>query len=358
MHTILCINASDCMGHTGIQADIRTVKDMGCQTVSAVTSVTIQNSAGITSVYDLPPEVISGQVAAIYDEMHPDAVKVGLINSAETIRRVRKEIVGCRHIVCSPVIVSSFGGLLMGDDAIHAYASLLFPICSLLIMKCIDAEIVLGRRICTDDDMLTAADALHDMGAEWVLLRGGTYNEGRINALLSGPGCRKFFSSVNISGWQRHGVGGALSTAVASRLALGDDTLQAVTEAHDYMHSQVVYASTRQHSLQPSVLYDRFMSLLAGHYTSAHDVAFYASELSISTRYLSQITKTVCGRSPKQIIDSYLIKESEQLLAGTTLTIQQVADRLGFASQIAYAKFFKAKRGYAPSVFRSLKSND
>lgn len=353
----LCINGSDSMGHAGIQADIRTVKDLGGSAATVITSVTVQNYQGITLVHNLPTELVVGQLKAVYEEKHPDVVKVGMINNPDTIKGVRREIVGSRKVVCSPVILSSYGGMLMDNDALKAYCLHLLPICSLLIVKCLDAEIILGRRISTDSDMVAAAAELHEMGAEYVLLRGGTYAEGRINALLYSPhrdvaGGPFFFSSANIDGWQRHGVGGTLSTAIATRLAMGDTPEVAVENAHNYLHSQVVYASAKSHSLQPQTIYNRFMSILAADYVKAHDVAYYAAELCVSTRYLSQITNSVCGRSPKQIIDSYIVQASIQMLNTTTLTIQQISLQLGFASQIAFTKFFKAKKGCSPTAYR------
>ena len=343
------------MGHAGIQADIRTIKDMGCYAVTVITAVTIQNSMGITSVYQLPSDLVLGQVKAIYEETIPNGVKVGMIDNAETIRAISHEILGCPNIVCSPVILASHGGLLMSNDSLVAYRQHLFPICKLLIIKCTDAEILLGHRISTDADMLEAAKMLHDIGPQWVLLRGGTFVKGSINALLSGPEYRKFFSSLNIEGWQRHGVGGTLSTAIAACLAQEDDVHTAISNAHNYMHSQVVYASTKPQSLQPHNLYNQFITLLSEHYTSAHDVAYYASQLSISPRYLSQITNTVCNRSPKHVIDDYLIQECEQLLSTTSLTRQQISIQMGFSSQVAFTKFFKARKGYAPTIYRERK---
>ena len=355
MNTILCINGSDSMRHSGIQADIRTIKDLGGCAVTAVTSVTVQNHLGIQGVHELPTDLVTGQVRAIYEEERPQAVKVGLINNPETIKGVRDEIVGCPVVVASPVILSSQGGCLMSNDAIHAFCHTMLPICTFLLLKCTDAEIILGRRITTDEDMIQAAHRLREMGAEWVLLRGGTYMEGRINALLLGADYQAFFSSVNIEGWQRHGVGGTLSTAIASCLALGEEVPEAVNHAHDYLHSQVVYASNRSVSkkiLQPQNLYNAFLSLLADNYRTNHDVAYYASRLAISTRYLSQITGMVSGQNPKQIIDNYLLRETEQLLSTTTMTIQEISNSLGFSSQVAFAKFYKTKRGQSPSAFR------
>lgn len=352
MNTVLCINGSDSMGHSGIQADIRTIKDLGGHAVTAVTSVTIQNSQEIIDVHELPSDLVVGQVKAIYEETLPQVVKIGLINTPKTISAIRHEIVGCHNIVCSPVVLASYGGLLMSNESIRTYSKYLIPISKVLIIKCIDAEIILGQRICTEDDMRNAAERLHDMGAEWVLLRGGTYTEGRVNALLSGEGYKQFFSSVNIQGWQRHGVGGTLSTAIAARIAQGDDVPQAVSNAHNYLHSQVVYASAKPLALQTHNIYNKFISLLSDRYASAHDVTYYANELSISTRYLSQITNSVCGRSPKQIIDDYLIRESEKLITTTSHTIQQIAYQMGFSSQMAFAKFFKGKKGCAPTECR------
>lgn len=353
MRPILCINGSDSMGNSGIQADIRTIKDFGGHAATAVTSVTIQNSKGITDIHPLSTELVTGQIQAVCEESIPSAVKIGMVNDPDQIHKIRQEIVGCRVVVCSPVIHSSYGGLLMSNEAIHAFCQHLLPICTVLVIKCLDAEIILGRQISTDNEMVQAARQLQAMGTEWVLLRGGTYTEGRINALLCGPEHTSFFSSVNIEGWQRHGVGGTLSTAIAARLAMGDEMREAVSNAHNYLHSQVVYASSPRLSLQTHSLYDRFLSLLSGHYTSAHDVAHYASALSITPRYLSQITNTVSGRSPKQIIDDYLVQKSEQLLHNTSLSIQQISDMLGFSSQIAFAKFFKSQKGGSPTSFRT-----
>lgn len=355
MNTILCINGSDSMGHSGLQADIRTVKDLGGYAVTAVTAVTVQNHTNILGIHELPTELVVEQIRAIYNEERPKAIKVGMINNVETIRAVRDEIVGCPRIVASPVILSSQGGCLMSNEAIFAFCHQLLPICTLLMLKCTDAEIILGRSITTDKDMTQAAQQLRQMGAVWVLLRGGTYMEGRINALLQGPDYETFFSSVNIEGWQRHGVGGTLSTAIASHLALGEEVPVAVNHAHDYLHSQVVYTSQRPANrpvLQPQNLYNAFLSLLADNYRSEHSVAYYADQLAISTRYLSQITNSISGQTPKQIIDNYLLKEAEQMLSSTTQTIQEMSIALGFTSQVTFAKFFKAKRGVAPTAYR------
>ncbi len=358
MNNILSINGSDSMGHSGIQADIRTIRDLGGYATTAVTSVTVQNRHGIADIHELSAELIAGQIRAIYEEEHPKAIKIGMINNAETIRRIREEVVGCTNIVCSPVILSANGGTLMSNESIQAFCTQLLPICTLLILKCTDAEIILGRRITTDQDMLSAAKSLQSLGAQWVLLRGGIYTEGRINALLVGDDYQTFFSSVNTSGWQRHGVGSTLSTAIATQLAFGDDVPTAIANAHNYLHNQVVYASAEQSSnLRPNDLYNHFLSEVAENFSLAHEVSFYAEKLHISPRYLSQITGQIGGRTPKQIIDNHLLYEAERLLTSTSQSIQELSDKLGFSSQITFSKFFRAKKGISPTSFRQKLSN-
>jgi len=340
------------MGRSGIQSDIRTIQDMGGSPVTAITSVTVQNNFGISDIHNLPAELVGGQIKSVYEEEKPSAIKVGMINDSKTIRRIKEEIESCPIIVCSPVILSSHGGCMMSNEAIHAFCTNLLPICTMLIIKCTDAEIILGRRITTDQDMLAAAHSLRSMGVKWVLLRGGVYMEDRINALLIGDGYQSFFSSVNKVGWQRHGVGGTLTAAIATKLALGEDVPTAVASAHTYLHNQVVYASENVSNLRPTDIYNSFLSLVADHYNHEHGVAYYASCLNITSRYLSQITGNIGDRSPKQIIDNYLLHEAERLLSVTTDSIQEISNALGYSSQVAFAKFFHAKKGISPTTFR------
>ena len=351
---ILCVTGSDSTGLSGIQADIKAIKDLGAYAVTAVTSVTVQNTGGIHTIHHLPCDVVVGQVRDVYEDALPKAVKVGMIAGADTICGIRKEIEGCASVVCSPGILSSQGMRLMDDVSVSALLHNLLPVCRLLMLKCSEAELVLGMRISTDEEMTTAAKALVDMGADYVMLRGGLHREGRVNALLYGHGSESFFSSYNVEGWQRHGVGGVLSTAVAVRLAFGDDVPTAVSRAHDYIHSRVVYATDDDSlNIRPRELYDRFLSLVSECYRTHHDVSYYAGRLFITTRYLAQVTKSVASKSPKQIIDSRLLSESERLLRSTSLSVQEIAMRLGFTSQVVFARFFKSLKRCSASEYRS-----
>ena len=354
-HTILSITGSDGTGGAGIQADVRTISAMGGVAVSAITCLTVQNPGKGLEIHDVPTELIISQVEAIIKGSRPRAVKVGLIRSAEAIRALRDEIVGCRHIVCDPGMLSVRGTRLMDDLAIDAFRRYLLPETTLLILQCSEVELMLGSSIQSDEDMLQAAKQLVDAGAKWVMLRGGRLTEGRLTALLyGGEGTERFFTSYNIEGWQQHGVRGAMSSAIATRLAMGDNVPTAVRRAHDYMHNQVVYSADESVQQQrPADLYDQLMSLIAQHYTTAHDVTFYAEQLNITPRYLSIITNKVSGKSPKQIIDDYLLQEAKVLLTTTRLSVQEVSNKLGYSSQALFSKFFKGSEGITPSSYRT-----
>ena len=364
---ILSISGSDSTGQAGIQADIQTIAALGGHALTAITSVTWppSNSPEGERTKAFPREgldgaAILGQVEGIISTFHPKAIKVGLVTDAETIRLLRNEVIATNRLVVAPGIFDADGRQMIDDEAVKAIAKYLVPEALLLMLRCKDAEKMLGLSIKTDDDMLEAAKKLQEMGAEWVLLRGGQHTKGRLTALLYNASTSQFFSSYNTEGWQKHGVAGALSAAITVRLGMGDDVPTAIRNAHDFIHSQVVYAKEAlplregwSGSNRSIDLYNAFVSLVAEHYREAHDVSFYADKLCITTRYLSQITDNVVSKSPKQIIADYLMSEAKSYLKSTRLTIQEITDKLGFSSGVLFCKFFKTQSNTSPSEYRS-----
>lgn len=341
---VLSINASDSIGHVGIQADIRTITSLGLYAVSAITSIDSN---------DLPSDLIMTQVRNIVASMHPKVVKIGLIRDANTIKMIRNEVIGAQRIVLAPGIFSSDGTLLMPEDTIEAMKRHLIPIASILILRSNEAEKLLSRKINTNDDMIEVARTLTDIGAESVLLRTSKHNDGLLTTLLYENGKAHFFTSHNTEGWQKHGVGGALSSAIASRLAYGDDIEDAIKNAHDYMHKQVVYAvSNKEVESRKTVIYNQFMSLLAKYHDTHHEVSFYADKLCVSTRYLSQITNIFLNISPKDVIDDYILKEAKVYIETTNLSIQEISYKLGFSSQTTFSIFFKRKEKCSPIEYK------
>lgn len=376
---ILSISGSDSLGQTGIQADLQTITAMGGFAVTVITCV------GSTSLqpppaeggFSLPASVVTSQVSALMQSVRPKAVKIGLVRDIETIRSLRSEVLSCRRLVLAPGIFDAEGKQMISDEAIAAIGSYLLPESLLLMLRCRDAEKMLGMTIQTDDDMQLAARQLRAMGAAWVMLRGGQHAKGRLKALLCGPvpadverskkrsvsrlrdfvvsdgAICQFFTSYNTDGWQRHGVASALSAAITVRLGMGDDVPSAVRNAHSFIHSQVVYAKeATDRNFRSIDIYNSFVGLIAQHYTDSHDVCYYADRLCISPRYLSAVTDRVVGKPPKQIITDYVINEARSYLSGTRLSIQQVSLKLGFLSQAQFCRYFHKEQGVSPSDFR------
>ena len=383
---ILSINGSDSTGQSGIQADVQTIAALGGYAVTAVTCIVWppSNSPQGREGFVFSPlgklergcalngAVVLRQISSIINTLHPKAIKVGLVTDSETIRLLRDEVIATSRLVVAPGIFDADGRQMIDDEAIEAVRRYLVPEALLLMLRCKDAEKMLGISIQTDDDMVEAAKQLREMGAEWVLLRGGRHTKGRLTALLYGRNERptanqpkanncplslvscQFFSSYNTEGWQRHGVAGALSAAITTRLGMGDDVPTAIRNAHDFIHSQVVYAKDTDEKNRRSIdLYNAFVSLVAEHYRDAHDVSFYADKLCITTRYLSQITDKAVSKSPKQIIADYLMSEAKSYLDTSRLTVQEIADKLGFSSQALFCKFFRNQEKTSPTEYRS-----
>lgn len=352
--SVLSINASDSTACAGIQADQRTITALGGYALTAITSVTVQDRSGISSVHDLPAHMVSGQVRAILSQEHPRAVKVGLLRHTDTLMAVARELQDYPRVVMAPGLMASSGKSMVEPEVMRLWESALFPYAALLQLRVTEAENILGMRIRTDHDMERAARLLASTGARSVLLRGGRLSQDRLTAFLLTDGQGQFFSSANLDGWQRHGVGSALSSAIATRLALGDDVAHAVTAAHAYMHNRVVYAvDNDSHALRPADIYNQYMSLIAAHHASIHRVGEYARMLSVSKRYLSMVTARVADRSPKQILDSCLTEKASAMLLASHLTIQEVSQRLGFASQGTFCMFFIRHTGLSPSAYRT-----
>ena len=357
---ILSISGSDSTGLSGIQADIQTIAALGGYALTAITCIDPLQTSPSKGRSSLPSDVVIGQVSSIIQNFHPKAIKVGLVTDSETVRLLRNEVIATSRLVVAPGIYDSDGRQMVGDEAIDAVAKYLVPEALLLMLRCKDAEKMLDFPIRTDDDMVEAAKQLRKMGAEWVLLRGGQHTKGRLTALLYGQdekmsnGKCQFFNSYNTEGWQKHGVAGALSAAITTRIGMGDDVPTAIRNAHDFIHSQVVYAKDTDEKSRRSIdLYNTFVSLVAENYRKAHDVAFYADKLCITPRYLSQVTDRVVGKPPKQIIADYLMNEAKRYLETTRLNIQEIADKLGFSSGAFFCKFFKAQENTSPSEYRS-----
>lgn len=363
--SILSVTGSDNSGWSGLQLDVRIITEMGCHALTAATCIVMQNDDGITDIVDFPDYLVKKQVAQIVADFQPKAVKIGLVRTPVAVGCISDvfpnvEMLSKRNkIVVAPGIMSSNGTQLIPDDTIDAIKRYLIPKASLLMLRQVEAERILNISIVSNEDMLNAARVFADMGAEYVMLRGAKIIDGRIVALLYGRSLStgdeevEFFSSYNVEGWQQHGVGGALSTAITTRMGMGDDVPTAIKNAHEYVHSRIVYSvMDDKRKLRPADIYNTFMNLISDNYRVAHDVQFYADKLNITTRYLSLITNAMVSKSPKQIIAEYVMREACQVLENSRLSVKEISVTLGFSTLALFCKFFKQQSGQTPSEYR------
>ncbi len=164
MKTALTIAGSDCSGGAGIQADIKTMTMNGVYAMSAVTALTAQNTTGVTGIQESSPEFLEMQLDAVFEDIYPDAVKIGMVASGELIRAIADRL---RHydagnVVIDPVMVSTSGSALMRNDAVDTLVKELLPLATLVTPNIPEAEVLSGRTISTKEDMIEAAKQIGD----------------------------------------------------------------------------------------------------------------------------------------------------------------------------------------------------
>jgi len=290
---ILTITGSDGTGISGVQADIRFIHELGGQAVSAVTSITVQNTLGIQQFYDLPAAIVRQQVEAIVNDLQPQVVKIGLLRRADVVealadilRRYKPQ-----HVVYAPVLHSSKGEQLVSPMVFEAIEQLLLPLCTVV---------------------LAASDVPIDP--------------------------------------RRHGQANQLGSAVAYYLSIGETDADAMQHAKAYLSQQSSdYIGGNSRSEE---LYHQFLTTVEQYFQHYADVAFYAEQLNVSPRYLGQVTRRVSGRSPKAIIDDRIIAEVTTMLTVPHCPLKEVAQRLGFSSQAHLSRFFKKRKGVSPTDYQ------
>lgn len=364
---ILSITGSDSTGGAGVQGDIKTVSSLGGYAVTVLTSVTVQNSEGIHSLFNLPLDIVEGQLRSVLNDVSPKAVKLGLLGSADNLDMLVRELKGLSNIVCAPGIESSKGELLIDKKSMAGLLHKLLQVADLLVLKKREVELLSGKKIESITKLEEAARILMKFGAKNVLLLGGTNAEGVItNILVMNEGVT-FFTLPQSDRFKTHGMVGTLSSAIATYLGKGCSLIDSVNRAHDYLNSIVLLSielpsgrTARMIDNNKTDLTDRqvevyneFMRYVVMFYKEHHEVQFYADKLCVTSRYLSQITAKVSRKSPKMLIDEYLIQELKQQITCTKATIQEICFTHGFSSLSQFSKFFKKMTGESPSRLRA-----
>ena len=234
--TALTIAGSDCSGGAGIQADVKTMTVNGVYAMSVITAMTAQNTIGIRAVQESTSEFLKAQLDAVFEDIFPDAVKIGMVPSA-ALMHVISERLGyyrAQKVVIDPVMAASTGFALANEDSVRAMTDELLPISALVTPNVPEAQILSGIAIEKREDMIRAAEEIHRRFACSVLVKGG-HIEGNADDLLFDGEEIRWFGGKRIVNPNTHGTGCTLSSAIAANLAKGYPMPAAVQKAKDYL---------------------------------------------------------------------------------------------------------------------------
>ena len=236
MKTALTIAGSDSSGGAGIQADMKTMTANGVYAMSAVTALTAQNTTGVTDILESTPHFLGEQLDAIFTDIFPDAVKIGMVSSADLIVVIAEKLkqYKAKNIVVDPVMVATSGAKLLRDDAVEALCRELLPLAAVLTPNIPEAEILSGMTITDAAGMEAAAKLISEKYGCAVLCKGG-HKVNDADDLLWRNGSGKWFHGKRINNPNTHGTGCTLSSAIASNLAKGYDLDQSVERAKAYI---------------------------------------------------------------------------------------------------------------------------
>ena len=236
MKTALTIAGSDSSGGAGIQADIKTMTMNGVYAMSAITALTAQNTLGVTGIFEVPPQFLAQQIDAVFQDIRPDAVKIGMVSSSSLIRTIagRLRAHEAENLVVDPVMVATSGARLMEAEAISTLTRELLPMAALLTPNIPEAEVLSGQAIRSQADMQAAAEKISRAYGCAVLCKGG-HSLSDANDLLYIDGHCQWFRGRRIDTPNTHGTGCTLSSAIAANLAKGFPLDQAVSRAKAYI---------------------------------------------------------------------------------------------------------------------------
>lgn len=236
MKKVLTIAGSDCSGGAGIQADLKTMISNGVYGMSAITALTAQNTTGVFDILDVNPEFVKAQIDAVFNDIEPDAVKIGMVSNPEIIKVIADDLrlYNAKNIVLDPVMVATSGAKLISDEAIDTLVNELIPLATLITPNIPEACCLADASINNEEDMIHVAKMIGDKFNCAVLLKGG-HSINDANDLLYAGGEYQWFNGKRIDNPNTHGTGCTLSSAIASNLAKGYNLKDAVCGAKKYI---------------------------------------------------------------------------------------------------------------------------
>lgn len=239
---VLTIAGSDSSGGAGIQADLKTMTALGAYGMSVITAITAQNTMGVTDIENITPKNIEAQLEAVFTDIFPDAVKIGMVSNREAIITIAKMLdkYKPRHIVLDPVMVSTSGYALLEKEAESSLIEALIPLATLITPNIPEAQILSGVHIETTKDMEMAARKIAEKYKGAILIKGG-HMVSTANDLLYDKGEVTWINGTRIESENTHGTGCTLSSAIACYLSEGNDMKKAVTRAKEYLSQAITH---------------------------------------------------------------------------------------------------------------------
>jgi hydroxymethylpyrimidine/phosphomethylpyrimidine kinase len=236
---VLTIAGSDSGGGAGIQADLKTMLACGVHGMSVVTAVTAQNSVGVQGAWELPPEAVQAQLDSVLGDIGVDAVKIGMLASSTLVSLVSKAMrdVGV-PVVVDPVGVSKHGDPLLAPDAVGALKAELLPVATVVTPNLYEVAQLTGVQVTSEAGLREAAEAVHALGPQWVLVKGGHLGGDAVDLLFDGT-TQHVFRAPRLDNRHTHGTGCTLASAIASYLAQGHDVPASVELAKTYVTAAI-----------------------------------------------------------------------------------------------------------------------
>ena len=234
---VLTIAGSDSGGGAGVQADLKAMSANGAYAMSVITSITAQNTTGVTAIHDLPESIVEAQIDAIFADFDVAAVKTGMLSSASLASLVGRKLQQYHvpWIVVDPVMVSKSGHDLLQGDAVDAVKQVLIPLASVVTPNIHEAERLTGLTIRSLADARQAAKALHQLGCQHVLIKGGHSPELPATDLLYDGRFFRMYKGEWIDTPHTHGTGCTFASALTAHLAIGKPLPDAVEAAKQYV---------------------------------------------------------------------------------------------------------------------------
>jgi hydroxymethylpyrimidine/phosphomethylpyrimidine kinase len=236
MKTVLTIAGSDASGGAGIQADIKTITAHKMYAMSAITALTAQNTLGVSGILRTPPDFIQQQIDCIFNDIRPDAIKIGMVGDAGAIAAIAGALRchAAKNIVLDPVMIATSGCRLLASEAVAALQKDLLPLAAVITPNLPEAEVLSGLKIDSRADMLTAARQLAGRFPGGILIKGGHLPD-TADDLLFWQKVPYWFPGTKIPTANTHGTGCTLSSAIACGLAAGMALPVAVRQAKTYL---------------------------------------------------------------------------------------------------------------------------